>query len=180
MAREKIEHLNKAWLVRWGYHAASDEDAKLREHGIHHKIVDVLSVRKKFDKGIVELAQDIYRQTLLYPSEKVYLASYNKGDKRQREFFDGSIPCTTHYRSDLYRDLTRSMEDEGLHSEQTHKLREQWIKYPEYVVLGHNPYLEIRKVHNLVVYKDKNGTEVMEWDWPLPNGEVRHEEYRWV
>lgn len=153
MAREEIDRLNMAWVVRWGFHVANNEneDAELRKHNIHRKIVDILSVRKKFDE-IVGLAQYIYCQTLLSPSEKACFASYNKGEERLQEFFENSIPRTDSFHSDLYRDMAQSAKINGLKNERTRELQNQWVSHPKYVILGDNPYLEIRKVNNLVIY----------------------------
>lgn len=177
MKKDLIDSLNKAWLARWGFHSQSEDEA-LEKYGIYHKIVDIISVRRKFDKHIVEIARNIYRQRILYPSEQIHLADYNNGRKREKKFFGSNIPYYTHLDTDLYRNLIQSRRSEGLRSKRTQALLNQWKQHPEYVIVGHNPYLEIRKVYNLAVYRDENDNEILEWDWPLPNGDKKHEQYR--
>src|SRR3989338_697499 len=106
MARstKKLGEMKMAWLVRWGCHS-QDEDECLRRSEIKQKIVDVISVRKDFDKHIVEIARDIYKQKMLSFSEKVSLSNYSKGEKHRKEFFGGAVPVFTHYQSDVYRNL---------------------------------------------------------------------------
>ena len=176
MARstKKLGEMKMAWLVRWGCHS-QDEDECLRRSEIKQKIVDVISVRKDFDKHIVEIARDIYKQKMLSFSEKVSLSNYSNGEKQKKEFSGGTVPIFTHYQSDLYRNLMKATQEKGLDDIETKKLLEQWSKYPQYITVGHNPYLEIRKVFNLSVYRD--GNEVIEWDFPLADGSFKREKY---
>ncbi|MCX6813506.1 MAG: hypothetical protein NTV77_03475 [Candidatus Azambacteria bacterium] len=78
--------MKKAWLVQWGFHA-QNEDECLRRLGISEKIVDVLSVRKDFDRQVIETSKDIYKQYILSFSEKVYLENYSLSEKRRETFF---------------------------------------------------------------------------------------------
>lgn len=171
---KKLGEMKKAWLVRWGCHA-QNEDECLKRSGIQEKIVDVISIRKDFDRQIIEIAKDIYGREMLSFSEKVSLSNYSNGEKRKKEFFGGAVPVFTHYQSDLYRNLMKATQEKGLGDLETKKLFEQWSKYPQYITVGHNPYLEIRKVFNLSVYRD--GSEVMEWDCPLADGSFKREKY---
>ncbi len=165
-----------AWLVQWGCHAQNENDC-LKRSGIDEKVIDIISARKDFVKQIIETAKDIYRQKILSFSEKVYLSNYSLGEKRKREFFGGSVPVFTHYQSDLYRKLMRAISDKGLNDKEVMELSEKWSKYPQYITVGHNPYLEIRKVFNLSVYRNNNGNEVIEWDYQLADGNTKKEKY---
>lgn len=167
--------MKKAWLVRWVFHD-TNEDKCLKQFGITEKIVDVISVRKDFDR-IIDIAKDIYTHNMLSFSEKVYLVNYLNGEKRRREFFGGSVPVFTHYQSDLYRNLMGAIDKKGLNNEETKELLDKWKKYPQYIVVGHNPCLEIRKVFNLFIRQNDNGNEVIEWDRPLPDGGFKKEKY---
>ena len=65
----------------------------------------------------------------------------------------------------------------GIKSIEADELRKKWIKYPQYIIVGHNPHLEIQKVFNLSVSRGENGNEVLEWDCPLVDGGVKREKY---
>ncbi len=172
MAMLKKFGAKKIWLVLWGCHT-QNEDACLKQSGIKKKLIDVISIRKDFDV-ITEIAIDIYMREILSFSEKVYLSNYTKGARRKKEFFGGSVPVFTHYQSDLYREL---IKDSGLNSKKSEELRKKWIKQPEYIVVGHNPYLEIVKVFNFLVYESENGNEIIEWNRPLVDGRFKKEKY---
>lgn len=172
----KTGKMKKAWLVQWGVHA-QNEDECLKRSGIKNKVIDIISLRKNFDKQIIEIAKDIYRREMLSFSEKFYLSNYSLGEKRKEEFFGGSIPVFTHYQTDLYRNLMRAINDKGLDSVRVKALSYKWSKYPQYILVGHNPYLEIIKVFNLSVAQDENGNEIIEWDRPLANGKLKREKY---
>ena len=171
---KKLGTMRKAWLVRWGCYF-QNEDECLKRSGIEKKIVDVISVRKDFNK-IMETAKNIYQYTMLSFSEKISLSNYSNGEKRKKEFFGGVVPVFTHYQSDLYRSLMKSTKS-GLDSKKKQELIERWKRCPEYITVGYNPYLEIRKVFNLFVYLDDNGNELIEWDWSLPNGSLKKEKH---
>jgi len=171
----KIGIMKKAWLVQWGCHG-QNEDECLKQSGISEKIIDVITARKDFDK-IVEVAKDIYKSERLSFSEKIFLSNYLLGEKRKKEFFGGSTPVFTHYQSDLYRNLMKAINDKGLNSQKVKDLSIKWSNYPQYVIVGHNPYLEIIKVFNLSVYEDKDGGEIIEWNRPLANGTLKREKY---
>jgi hypothetical protein len=169
------EKLNKAWLVKWGFHSA-DEDVKLRECGITNKIVDFFNTRKQFEEIIVYV-KNIYRNRLLSLGEKLYLSHYTFGKKREKELFGGSIPVFTNYQSDLYRKLMECFRNEGLYSKKYNDLLEKWVNYPQFVLVGHNPYLEASLVYNLKVSKNISGSEVLEWEWLTVDGEQKQEKY---
>ncbi|MCX6813507.1 MAG: hypothetical protein NTV77_03480 [Candidatus Azambacteria bacterium] len=73
----------------------------------------------------------------------------------------------------------KAINDKGLDNPEVEvkELFSRWSKSPQYIIVGHNPYLEIIKVFNLSVYEDKNGSEVIEWDRPLANGDLKREKY---
>ncbi|MBL7155069.1 MAG: hypothetical protein ISS88_01000 [Candidatus Portnoybacteria bacterium] len=174
-ATKKLAGMKIAWLVQWGCHT-QNENKCLKRSGIKKKIVDVISIRKDF-KDIIEMAKDIYKREILSFSEKVYLSNYSLGGKRKKEFFGGQVPVFTHYQSDLYRNLMKTINEKGLEDPKAKDLSNKWSKYPQYIMVGHNPYLEIIKVFNLSVYEDKNGNEIMEWDYPLANGNLKREKH---
>ncbi|WKZ24585.1 MAG: hypothetical protein QY321_03130 [Patescibacteria group bacterium] len=172
---KKLEEMSVAWLVQWGFHA-EDEDEQLKRLGIKRRVIDVISVRKKF-KDIIEIAKNIYKMEVCSFSEKIFLSHYNLERKREGELFGGSVPLLTHFQSDLYRKLGSVIDQQGLESIEAQKLRDKWKKYPQYVIVGHNPYLEISEVYNLSLYRKENGSEILEWDRQLINGETRREKY---
>lgn len=176
LAKKGSNKIRIAWLVQWGCHAQNEDDC-LKRSGIDEKVIDIISARKDFDKQIIETAEDIYRQKILSFSEKIYLSNYSLGEKRRREFFGGLVPVFTHYQSDLYRKLMRAISDKGLKDKEVVELSEKWSKYPQYITVGHNPYLEIIKVFNLVVYENSGGKEVVEWDRPLADSSFKREKY---
>ena len=180
--KEEIAYLKQAWLVHWNFYNTngSDDDLnkKLDEYGIKNRIVNILSTRKSYDKDIIEIAKDIYQQTILYPSEKIQLANYNTGKKLKDKMFNSSIPLFTIYKSDLYQKLIKEIEKDNK-SKESIKLLDQWKRYPQCVIVGHNPSLEIIKVKNIVVYKNRDGTEIIEWDRPLIDSNNKHESYEW-
>ena len=173
---KKLGEMKIAWLVQWGCHG-QDEDECLKQSGISKKVIDIISARKDFDKQIVEIAKDIYKRERLSFGEKIFLSNYSLGEKRKKEFFGRSTPVFTHYQSDLYRNLMKAINEKGLDSPKVKELSSGWGKSPQYIIVGHNPYLEIIKVFNLLVYEDKNGGEVIEWDRPLANGSLKREKY---
>ena len=69
------------------------------------------------------------------------------------------------------------MSEKGLDNPEFKELSEKWGKSPQYITVGHNPYLEIRKIFNLSLYNKDNGNEVMEWDYPLADGSFKREQY---
>jgi len=173
---KKLGEMKTAWLVQWGCYS-QDEDKCLKQSGIKQKIVDVISARKDFDKHIVEIAKDIYKREMFSFSEKVYISNYSKGKKREKEFFGGAVPMFTHYESDLYRNLTKIIDEKDLGDPKVKDLFDKWSKYPQYIIVGYNPYLEIIKVFNLSVYESKDGNEALERDRPLTDGSFKREKY---
>ena len=173
---KKLGEMKKVWLVQWGCHA-QNEDECLKRSGIKEKIVDVISMRKEFDKHIVEIAKDIYKREMLSFSEKIYLSNYSVGEKRRKKFFGGQVPVFTHYQSDLYRNLMKTINEKGLDSPEIKDLSNKWSKHPQYITIGHNPYLEVIRVFNLSAHEDKDGSEVIEWDRPLADGSLKREKY---
>ncbi|MGB7290554.1 MAG: hypothetical protein WBD99_00070 [Thermodesulfobacteriota bacterium] len=165
MSKEKLA---KAWLVRWESNSKNEE--RLFEWcGIKNKVIDILSVRKNFD-FIEKYAKDIYRIFRLSLSEKAFLANYAKGKQNEKKFFDVSVPVYTHYQSTLYGDLTSCIKRKGPDHEDCKRLSEKWKNYPEYITVGYNPCVDIRKVSDLVIYEDTNGNEVLECYEMVANG----------
>jgi hypothetical protein len=164
----EITRLAKAWLVRWESHSM-DEETLFRRYGIRNKVIDILSVREKFD-FIEKYAKDIYRIFRLSLSEKAFLANYAKGKQNEKKLFDESVPVYTHYQSELYADLKRCISRKGPNHKDCKKLLQKWKNYPAHITVGNNPYVDIRKVSDLVIYEDKNGNEVLECYEPLVNG----------
>lgn len=173
---KKLGAMKKAWLVQWGCHT-QNEDECLKQSGIDKKVIDIISVRKDFDKQIIEIAKDIYKREMLSFSEKISLSNYSNGEKRSKEFFGGTIPVFTHYQSGLYRNLMKTINEKGLDDKKVKELFEKWSKYSQYITVGYNPYLEIRKIFNLFVYQSDNGNEVIEWDCQLADGSLKREKY---
>jgi hypothetical protein len=170
---KKLDEMKKAWIVHWGFHS-QDENKSLKKIGIENKIIDIISVRKKFDE-IVDIAKEIYMREMLSISEKIYIANYNRGKERRVNFLK-NIPIFTHYKSKLYKDLIKETEN-NIQSKKASELREKWSKYTEYIIIGHNPYLKICKVFNLVVSEDEQGCEILEWDYKMRNGNTKHIKY---
>jgi len=170
---KKLVKMKVAWLIQWRCNSLNNEENCLKQLGIKQKIVDVVSGRKNLEH-IIEIAKDIYKREMLSFSEKVYLS---KSRKRKKEYFGRSIPVFTHYQSGLYRDLIKIMEEKGFNHPKVKDLLNKWSKHPQYVIVGYTPYLEVIKVFNLSVYKNKNGNEVAEWDRPLANGSFKREKY---
>ena len=123
------------------------------------------------------MAKDIYKRNRLSFSEKIYLSNYSLGKKRKKEFYGNNVPVFTHYQSDIYRDLMKNIQLNGLDDPKTKKLSEKLSQYPQYIIVGHNPHLEIWKVFNVSVGRNNKGYEVIEWDCPLADGSLRKEKY---
>ena len=54
---KKLGEMKKAWLVQWDSYA-QNKDEYLQRFGINKKVIDIISVRKDFDK-ILEIAKNI-------------------------------------------------------------------------------------------------------------------------
>jgi hypothetical protein len=162
--------LNQAWIVRWTAHG--NPKRILAEYDLTSEVIDILSARHEFDNYIVPYAEDLYRQKLFNLEEKFYLAHYNHQKKRQ-EMFSGSIPKFTHYGSGHYRKFQRCLENNDK-SEYCKKLRENFIFYPQYVEIGHNPSVNIKKVFNLEIQKNKDGSKLF-WDEPMADGTLKRQ-----
>jgi hypothetical protein len=174
---DKIYEMNKAWLVMWHVHGRNEKDF-LEQLGIKQKIIDIISVRRRFE-DMIETAQDIYKQYTFSVGEKMYLAHYTKGNARQKKFFGKAVPFYTSYTSNLYKELAKSMQNNGVEHAETRRLSKKWSKYPQYVIVGHNPSIEIYKVSNLQLNKRYDGTKYLEWDHPLVNGAFKKKYYEY-
>lgn len=173
--KEILYKLNQVWLVQWITYAR-DEKKFLSQFGIKDKY-DIINIRKDFDHYIIDYAKDIYKLFMLSFSEKAQLAEYSKGKKNRDNFFGSNIPVFTHYHSNLYNNLIKCLEAEGLDSKKYKLLVKKWGNHPQYILVGHNPAIEIIKVFNFVLSNDSNGKEVIEWDRPLENGKIKKESY---
>jgi hypothetical protein len=111
------------------------------------KATDILSSRNDFDAAY-EYAKNLYCHLHLPLSEKVLLAHYSWGNKRKTELFNKSIHVATSYQTDLYRDLMRSTA-EDINSFRTKELLKKWQKAPEFIRVGLNPFVEVKKIFNI-------------------------------
>lgn len=164
-----ILKLKKAWIVRWTAHG--DEERILHEHGLTNKVIDFLSIRHDFDKYVWKYAENIYKQNILSLSEKFQLAHYNH-QKTRDQMFGSAVPVTTHYSSEYYKKGMKCLQEQEK-SHECVELRKNWEKYPMYILVGHNPSIEIRKVFNLEL-EIKNGMAKLSWNQPLPDGTFKH------
>jgi len=164
-----ILKLKKAWIVRWTAHG--DEERILSGYGLTNKVIDFLSIRHDFDKYIWKYAENIYKQRMLSLSEKFLLSHYNH-QKAWDRMFGSAVPVFTHYSSEHYKKMMRCVNEKEA-SEECVDLRKNWEKYPVYIVVGHNPSIEIKKVFNLEL-ETKNGLAKLTWDEPLSDGTSKH------
>lgn len=159
--KKQLDKLHKAWLVKWvpfGDHAIPLAK-KMSPQG---EILDILSSRKNFDY-IREYAKNIYKLSALSLSEKFSFAHYMKGEKCKKDFFS-RVLISTYEQSNWYRTLQK----EEMENPDNEALREKW-RYgyknnSRYIIIGHNPYLEIREVFNLTRAENKNGKTIFAWD----------------
>ena len=165
---------NKAWIIRWGFHG-ENEVKSLERYGIKNQVVDFLNSRKDFDY-VVGHVEYLYRLKLMSFSEKAFLENYKYSRKNKKEVFGKSVPVFTHYQTDLYRDMMKNFQDNG-NSPEYKSLLEKWKVYPEYILVGHNPYLEGRKVYNFTI-SDNQSSEILEFDEPLIDGTHEHKIYK--
>jgi len=172
---KKLGEMKKAWLVQWRCYA-QNEDECLKKMGIEKKVVDIISVRKSFEE-IVETAKEIYLRKILSFSEKIYFSNYKKGRKRINKLFEESVSIFRYYQSDFCQNLIKTLNKKDLSNSEKKDLIDKWKKYPKYITVGHNPSLEICRVFNLVVYQNRNGNEIIEWDHPLADGDFKKERY---
>ncbi len=135
------------------------------------KVIEILSGRFNFD-FIYEKAHDVYCLLHLSVSQKFALAHYSLGGRRRMDFFKSSIPVFTHYTTDLYREMMLRGRDYCFDDSRYVELLEKWKKHPEYVVIGCNPKLEVKKVFDLEV-KNEDGQESLSYVELLPSGERR-------
>lgn len=177
MVKKLEAKFNKAWIIRWQFHA-QNKKGELEKYGIKNQVIEILNSRKDFDK-VKEYTENLYRLYLLSFAEKAYLENYKFSRKNRLKMFGGSIPVFTPYKTDLYRDMMKCFRDKGTQDPEYLKLCEKWKKYPNHVSVGHNPSLEAIKVYDLQILSE-NGTEILEWDEPLENGERMHKTYKIV
>lgn len=171
MTKKILYKLNKVWLVQWIAHG-KNEKKLLNKLGIKNKYIDIINARKNFDNYIIDYGKNIYRLYRLSFLEKASFADYNKGKINYNNFFNKNIPLSTHYHSQWYKDLTKNIS-----SDKYKNLVKKYSNYPQYVIIGHNPSLEIIKVSNFTISIDLDGKEFINWDRPLMNGKILKEEY---
>lgn len=171
--KNKIITLKKVWLIKWGFHS-NNEDVRLADFGINNKFIDIVSVRVKLE-DVMEYVKDIYKIFHLSFSEKADLCLYNNGRKNRYKMFSGSVPVHTSFNSELYKNLIMVLETKGVDNKEYENLSKEWAKYPEYVIVGHNPYIEAWKVFNFTIYENENGNEILEWERKLITGEIKKE-----
>ena len=167
--QSNILKLKKAWIVRWTAHG--DEERILHHYCLTNKVFDILSIRHDFDKYIRKYAENLYKQKILSLSEKFLLAHYNH-QKADDRMFGSAIPVFTHYSSEYYKKLMLCTQEQK-DTKKCVDLRRNWERYPMYIVVGHNPSIEIRKVLNLE-FETENGMARLSWDEPLFDGSMKH------
>jgi len=163
---EKLK-LKKAWIVRWFFNG-SGEKKQLKRYGLTNNVIDFLSDRNDFDRHVRPYAENLYKQRLLSLSEKFHLAHYNKRKARD-QMFGSAVPVKTHYSSVYYRKMQDCWKSDRKDDPECIVLHENWENYPMYVIVGHNPSVEIKKVFNLeLVILD--GKVSLLWEEPLADG----------
>lgn len=151
-------HLKTAWIVL--------DDGKL---------TDILTARLTFG-DVIEYAKDLYRAKRMSFTEKALLAHYNSGSTVRAAAFEG-LPIETRLTSTLYRELKDSEEKiDELGGERHQLLAKRFAEGPQYVIVGTEPAIEIRKVVDLEVDVDEAGAERVSWKEPTPNAGVRSEQ----
>jgi len=151
-------HLKTAWIVVNG-----------------GKLTDILSGRKSFGE-VVEYAKELYRATRMSFTEKALLAHYNSGTTVRDAAFAG-LPMETHFTSALYHQLEASEESlEEVGGEKHRLLAKRFSDGPQYVVIGREPAIEIRRVSNLEVDSISDGGGTVSWEEPTPTGHVSKRE----
>lgn len=161
------DKLNKAWVVRWI--AYGDDERILHPRGVTGDIIDILSARHDFDKYIVPYAKNLYRQKLLSMTERFRLAHYNYRSAEEK-MFGSAVPVFTHYSSQPYVEFSKCFSSDAT-SPECKELAQGWRAgtYPLYIIVGHNPAVEIKMVRNLVI-EEVDGLATLTWDEPLNDG----------
>jgi hypothetical protein len=154
--------LKSVWLVYWDTQARGDEKEYLKNFNIYKKYINLISSRQSFD-NIFNYAKDLYQLLMTSYYIKATFASYNKGARNKRDYFETSIPLYTSFTSGLYTKLNNALNHYGANSQEYKLLSKQWQKHPEWVSVGHSPALNIIKVYDFVYYEDYDGNEIMEW-----------------
>jgi hypothetical protein len=145
-------HLKTAWIVLDG-----------------GKLTDILTARKTFEE-VVEYAKDLYRATRMSFVEKALIAHYNSGTTVHETVFS-SVPIETHFTSALYRQLQKFEEDIAEIGGLSHQLlSRRFAEGPQYVIVGTEPAVEIRRVTNLEVATESEGDARVVWHEPTERG----------
>ncbi len=166
---------NSVWLIRWGFHS-QDENKQLEKIGIKNKVVDFLNGRKKFE-DVHEYVENLYKLYRLSFSEKASLENYHKGRKNRKEIFGKTIPVSTSYQGSAYRDWVKYDQQNRTSNEERDVLVQKFINSPQYIIIGHNPYLEGVLVYNFSIFNE-NGVEVLEWEERLVDGSLITKKYK--
>lgn len=125
-------------------------------------VIDVLSSRKSFEEAL-EYTKNIYKLSILSLSEKLHFAHYTEGKKYGEDFFSRML-ISTHYQSAWFKDY-KKIEIENPGSELAiKKWREAFEKNSRYATVGHNPYLELIEVFNLVEKESEDGKNIFTWN----------------
>lgn len=153
--------LNRAWIIRWrsfGEYAIP----LIKKYAPQGDVVDVLSGRKSFEDAL-EYAKSIYKLSVPSLSEKLPFAHYTKGGKYSDDFFLRAF-ISTHEQSAWFGDSCKA-ETENPGSEVARKKwKEGFEKNSRYATIGHNPYLELREVFNLMEKESEGGQSILNWD----------------
>lgn len=139
------------------------------------KLTDILTARKNFDE-VVEYAKELYRSTRMNFAEKALLAHYNSGSTVREAAFT-NLPLETHFTSALYRQLKESEENlEEIGGEKHRLLAKRFSEGPQYVIVGTEPTIEIRRVLDLEVGENEGGGgEIVTWHEPTLGGGLRRQ-----
>lgn len=173
--KDLICKVKGGWLISWEFHSP-DKSRKLKELGINNEIIDILDSHKNFGY-VLEYTKNVYKLLVGDHVDKVLLAKRGKNRLTEKEFFCGKNCLFTHYQTDIYRKLIKITETKGLKSPERKKILEEWINYPQYIFIGHNPSIHARKVRDVKVYKNSSGKVCLEWKEPLAGGGWKNENY---
>jgi hypothetical protein len=106
-------------------------------------------------------------------AEKALFAHYNSGSVVRDTVF-ANLPIETHYTSALYKQLMASESDIDQIGGVKHELlAKRFAEGPQYVIVGVDPAIEIRRVLNLEVETSEDGSETLSWDEAAPGGSIR-------
>lgn len=161
-------HLKQAWIARWvGF---GDPEQVLKKNNLKDTVFDFLSARHDFDTYIIPYAENIYRLRFLSLTERFALAHYNHR-QASRHMFGTAVPVMTYRSGGPYRELQQCFET-GDQSVRCKELKQKWKNYPQYVIVGHNPAVEVVKVFNFRISDIEDGCVHLTWERPMANGDL--------